>query len=299
VFALEFNSGGANDNEGSFNVGVGAFALNQNTIGAFNNAVGRNALFSNDDGFLNEAMGDAALFSNVSGAFNVGIGDAALFLCDNDSNVAVGASAGGAINSGHDNICLGDNSGFDIASGAAITTIGSGQSGISSVAGQINDATYISNVFAAGVDGASALPVFVDADGKLGNFAFSSQRYKREIKPMGQTSQAVLALKPVTFQYKNDKKGAPQFGLIAEEVAKVNPDLVVRDKKGEVLAVNYYAANTMLLNEFLKEHRTVQELKKEIAALTATVKEQAAQIQKVSAQLEVNKPAPQVVANKP
>jgi len=114
---------------------------------------------------------------------------------------------------------------------------------------------------------------------------------------MDQTSEAILGLKPVTFHYKNDSKGKPQFGLIAEEVAKVNPDLVVHDKNGEIYTVRYEAVNAMLLNEFLKEHRAVQELKKEVGALVATVKEQATQLQKVSAQVEASKPAPQVVLN--
>jgi septal ring factor EnvC (AmiA/AmiB activator) len=132
---------------------------------------------------------------------------------------------------------------------------------------------------------------------------------------MDKTSEAVLALKPVTFHYKSDSKGTPQFGLIAEEVAEVNPDLIMRDDKGEIYTVRYEAVNAMLLNEFLKEHRNVQELKstvahqqkdfettiaqqqKEIRALTASLKEQASQIQKVSAQVELNKPIPQTVAN--
>ena len=119
---------------------------------------------------------------------------------------------------------------------------------------------------------------------------------------MDKASEAILALKPVTFQYKSDTKGEAQFGLIAEEVAEINPELVTCDKDGEIYSVRYEAVNAMLLNEFLKEHRTVQEqgatiaeLKNAIANLTETVKEQAAQIQKVSAQLEVSKPAAQVV----
>ena len=116
---------------------------------------------------------------------------------------------------------------------------------------------------------------------------------------MERASEALFALKPVTFRYKQeiDPNGTPQFGLVAEEVEKVNPDLVVRDKEGKPYSVRYDQVNAMLLNEFLKEHSTVQELRKEIATLTATVKEQASQIQKVSAQLETSKPAPQVVNN--
>jgi predicted RNase H-like nuclease (RuvC/YqgF family) len=141
---------------------------------------------------------------------------------------------------------------------------------------------------------------------------------------MDKASEAILGLKPVTFRYKKEiePNGAIMFGLVAEEVDKVNPDLVTRNDKGEVETVRYEAVNAMLLNEFLKERRTVQELKStvakqqasisqqrkdfeantaqqqtEIQALTASLKEQATQIQKVSAQLEASKPAPQVVNN--
>jgi len=116
---------------------------------------------------------------------------------------------------------------------------------------------------------------------------------------MAQASEAVFALKPVTFRYKKEiePQKIPQFGLVAEDVEAVNPDLVVRDKDGKVNTVRYEAINAMLLNEFLKEHRTVQGLKQEIAALTATVKEQAAQVQKGSAQIDANKSVPQIALN--
>src|SRR5205823_4596685 len=143
----------------------------------------------------------------------------------------------------------------------------------------------------------------------------SSRRFKKEITPMDKASEAILDLNPVTFHYKSDEANTPQYGLIAEEVAEVNPDLVVRNDKGEIYTVRYDAVNAMLLNEFLKEHRKVQELEstvvkqqkdfrataaqqqEEIQALTASLKEQAAQIQKVSAQIEATKPAPQTVLN--
>jgi hypothetical protein len=125
----------------------------------------------------------------------------------------------------------------------------------------------------------------------------SSARFKDEIKPMDKASEALFALKPVAFRYKKDidPAGTPQLGLVAEDVEKVNPDLVVRDKEGKPYSVRYDQVNAMLLNEFLKERSTVQELKKEVGALTAIVKEQASQIQKVSAKLELTKRAPQVV----
>jgi hypothetical protein len=149
--------------------------------------------------------------------------------------------------------------------------------------------------------------VLIDSAGQLGT-ASSSRRFKKEIKPMDKASEAILALKPVTFHYKSDKTGTAQFGLIAEEVAAVNPDLVVRDDNGEIYTVRYDAVNAMLLNEFLKEHRKVEEQEATITQLkkdfVATIAEQQKQIealnaglQKVSAQLEASKPGPQVVNN--
>jgi hypothetical protein len=150
--------------------------------------------------------------------------------------------------------------------------------------------------------------VLIDSAGQLGTMS-SSLRFKKEIKLMDRASEVILALKPVTFHYKSDKTGTPQFGLIAEEVAEVNPDLVVRDEKGEVYTVRYDAVNAMLLNEFLKEHRkneeqqaTIAQLKKDLRANAAQHQKQfdalSAALQKVSAQLEARKPAPQVVNNR-
>jgi hypothetical protein len=144
----------------------------------------------------------------------------------------------------------------------------------------------------------------VNGFGAPGPQKLPARRFKEEIKLMDNVSEAILALKPVTFHYKSDATHTPQFGLIAEEVAQINPDLVVRGENGEVYTVRYEAVNAMLLNEFLKEHRkneeqekTIAELKSGMTALAATVKEQAAQIQKVSAQLELTKPEPQTVLN--
>jgi hypothetical protein len=159
-----------------------------------------------------------------------------------------------------------------------------------------SNTTRIRNIYGSPVSG---LVVHVDSTGKLGILS-SSQRYKEKIQPMDKASEAILALKPVSFRYKKslDPERIPQFGLVAEQVAKVNPDLVVRDEKGKPETVRYEAVNAMLLNEFLKEHRTVQEQQKEIDALNAELKEQRSLIQKVSAQLELSKAAPQTVANR-
>jgi len=157
--------------------------------------------------------------------------------------------------------------------------------------------------FIAGISGQTAsggAAIFVNSDGKLGTFN-SSARFKDEIKPMGKASEAILGLKPVSFRYKKeiDPQRIPQFGLVAEEVEKVNPDLIIRDPKGKPHMVRYEQINAMLLNEFLKEHRKVQALEKGMAAVTAQLKEQAAQIQKVSAHLEMSKPTTKVVLNNP
>ena len=178
---------------------------------------------------------------------------------------------------------------------------------IGTAGADVSGSCFIGSIFGQPVDPATGTAVFVDTNGKLGTM-LSSRRFKHDIKPMDKSSEAILALKPVTFHYKSDAKGTPQFGLVAEEVAEINPDLVVRDKNGEILTVRYEQINAMLLNEFLKEHRNVEELKKdfqttvaqqqkEIEALTARLNEQAAQIQKVSARIEMSKPAQQVVNN--
>jgi hypothetical protein len=187
----------------------------------------------------------------------------------------------------------------------------------------VSNSCYIGNIFQAPVDPGSAVFVVIDSSGKLGTMA-SSKRFKKEIQPMDKASEGLLALKPVTFHYKNDQKGIPQFGLIAEEVAEVNPDLVARDKNGEIYTVRYDQVNAMLLNEFLKEHKKVEEQgceinkqKMTITQLESTIAEQherfeskvaqqerqiealASGLQKVSAQIELSKSAPQVVVNSP
>jgi trimeric autotransporter adhesin len=327
---------------GEFNNAVGAHSLFSNVDGSSNNALGESALFNNISGAANTAIGDVALASNdVSGAglgnANTAVGAGALFSnTDGDSNNAVGVNAlgvnedGFANNvlgfdamadnvSGDGNVAVGDSAGLGNTSGSFNTYLGT--STVSPVDGEsdtvrIGDpafgvACFIGGIFNATSTGGSA--VFVNAAGRLGTLT-SSARFKDDIKPMDKASESILALHPVTFRYKEqiDAKGTPQFGLVAEEVAKVNPDLVVPDRDGKPYTVRYEAVNAMLLNEFLKEHRTVQDLKSTVArqeeliakqqegmaVLTAQLKEQAAKIQRVSAELEVSKPAPQVVENR-
>jgi hypothetical protein len=267
---------------GGFNTADGAFALFNNTTGSQNTANGEFAVFSNTTGDLNTATGSNALQENTTGSGNTANGASALFSNTGSNNTAVGVGAGSSLTTGDNNIDIG-NSGVD------------GESDTICIGSEFQTRTFIAAIrVTTGI--ADAVNVVIDSNGQLGT-ASSSRRFKKEIKPIDQTSEAILALKPVTFHYKSDTTDTPQFGLIAEEVAKVNPDLVVRDKDGKPYSVRYDQVNAMLLNKFLREHRKVQELGKGMEVLTAQLKAQAAQIQKVSAQLEVSRLAPQTVLN--
>jgi hypothetical protein len=285
--ALFHNTGGNN------NTATGSQALYSNTTGIYNTASGVEALFSNTTGNNNTANGFAALYSNITtGGNNTAEGFKALYSNTGANNIGLGSNAGSSLTTGSNNIDIGN-----VGVAAESNTIRIGKQGTQT-------RTFVAGITGATVTGATVM--VNTTTGQLGIGAISSRRFKDEIKPMDKASEAILALKPVTFHYKKelDPEGIPQFGLVAEEVENVNPDLVTRDAKGEVYTVRYEAVNAMLLNEFLKEHRTVEELKsdaakqeKEIKALIGIVKEQAAQLQKVSAQLEASKPGPQMVAN--
>jgi hypothetical protein len=268
--------------------------LLSNINGLENTANGLQALFSNTTGNLNTACGAGALFHNTTGSYNMANGADALFHNTGVNNTADGFQALYRNTTGSTNIALGFSAGSRLTTG--INNIDIGNVGVAAESNVIRigtegtqGAAYIAGI-SEEVVGANNLPVLIDSTGKLGTRVMSSRQFKKEIKPMNNASEAILALKPVTFRYKDDKTNTPQFGLIAEEVGKVDPDLVVRDKNGEIFTVRYEAVNAMLLNEFLREHQTVQELKKEVAALTAG-------LEKVSAQLEISKPATQTVLN--
>jgi hypothetical protein len=269
---------------GIFDTALGFQALFHTTEGNFNTATGFRALFNNTVGDSNVATGAQSLFANTLGDANTAVGTSALLRnTSGDGNIALGALAGSNLTIGDDNIDIG-NPGV----AGETETIRIGRPGFQS-------RTFIAGIRGVAVTGPT---VVVNAAGQLGVLP-SSQRFKDEIKPMDKASEAILVLKPVTFHYKKeiDPKGIQQFGLVAEEVAKVNPDLVTRDAKDEIYTVRYEAVNAMLLNEFLKEHRTVQEQQKEIDALKTELKEQRAFIQKVNDKVELHKPAPQTVLN--
>ena len=286
---------------GFSNTAVGALALWSNTSGLANTGIGVSALFSNTVSSENTAVGDVALFNNITGNANVAIGSMALAVnFTGGGNTAVGNAALSDNQSGNVNIALGYEAGTRTTGDNNIVIGNRGVQGESNTIRIGGDVDYgpQTAAFIAGISGTAVVgdAVVVDANGQLGTIA-SSARFKENIQPLDKTSEAILALKPVSFQYRSDSKGTPQFGLIAEEVAKVNPDLVVRNRNGEIYSVRYDQVNAMLLNEFLKEHRKVEKLEATVEGLAATVKEQAAQIQKVSAQLETIKPARRVAEN--
>src|SRR6266480_495439 len=275
--------GGGNANS---NTAEGTQALFSNTTGNANTAIGVGTLYKNTTGTGNTATGMAALGSNTTGFSNTAIGTMALMMnTTGNYNVTLGVSAGESLSTGDNNIDIGHN-----VSGVA------GESNTIRIGNKDIIATYISGITGQTVVGGAA--VFVDSSGKLGTIT-ASTRFSDQIKPMDKASEAILTLKPVTFRYKQeiDPKRIQQFGLIAEEVEKVDRDLVGRDEKGKVYSVRYDAVNAMLLNEFLKEHRTVKEQGAMIARQQKQIEALTAGLQKVSAQLEASKPAPQVVNN--
>jgi Chaperone of endosialidase len=329
---------------GNHLTGIGAAAMRNNTTGSDNTAIGADALRENQTSEFNVAVGDAALTLFTTGAGgNTALGSIALTsLTSGIQNTAVGRRALQNLASGSNNVAVGWRAGQNLTADANLNTfigrlagnnegpnvddvICLGEDGDNNGFGNTGNRCYIGNIrdVTPGNGLLQSEYVIIDNDGQLGstpNLLPSARRFKKDIKPMDhKVSEAILKLKPVTFHYKNQgteehtkAQERPQFGLIAEDVAGVNPDLVTRDKDGEIYGVNYDAMSVMLLNEFLKEQKKVEEQQasiadlkstvalqqKEMQVLTAQLKKQAAQIQKVSAQLEASKPAPKVVANK-
>ena len=308
TFALSSNT------EGDFNTANGAFSLYFNTIGERNTAIGDSALYQNSNGNRNTAVGNAALVVNTTGDDNTAIGTGALQANNGDSNTAIGAAALPVNNIGHDNVATGKRAlaanttgNFNVAFGngaLGFNTTGSGNIVLGDGAGfsittanevicigtagnNVDNACYIGQIF--GATSSNGVAVFVNSNGRLGTMT-SSARFKDEIKPMDEASEALFALKPVAFRYKKDidPQGIPQFGLVAEDVEKVNPDLIVRDKEGKPYTVRYDAVNAMLLNEFLKEHRTVQEQQATITKLKLTVAQQKKDFQAAVARLSAS-----------
>ena len=314
---------------GAANTALGWRSLFSTTDGSFNTGVGAGALVLNN-GSSNTAVGVAALLLNSTGSNNTAIGTGTLVNNTTDRNTAVGANALNADNSGTDNCAVGFEALTSDTTGGANTAVGRGAldqnvtgnfntaigkdaggsatgSGnvyighlVAGVAGE-NNHTYIRNIKDTSVNGMGADIVTIDLTTGLLGHASSSRRYKEDIRPMEKTSEALYRLHPVTFRYKKeiDRTQSTAFGLIAEEVAKVNPNLIACNSQGQPESVHYEMVNAMLLNEFLKEHQTMEELKATVAQQKSQIDALTAGLQKVSAQLEMSKPASKVVANKP
>ena len=319
---------------GNHLTGVGAAAMRDNTTAGFNTAIGADALRENTSTELNVAVGDSALTSfngtAATDGANTALGSIALVaLTSGQENVAVGRRALENSTSGSNNTSLGWRSGDGVLTGDGNTCIGSSTCtntssadnvvciGQNSAGENFSNRAYIPNVGQFTQNFVVGNVEFVTvrlSDGKLGH-TVSSRRYKDDIKPMGDASELIYKLKPVSFRYKKTPEYQGDnldYGLIAEDVAEIDPKLAIRDGKGQIESLRYLAIYNMMLNEFLKEHKKVEEQQtsiadlkstvasqqKEMQVLTAQLKEQASQIQKVSAQLEASKPAPKVVANK-
>jgi hypothetical protein len=311
VFAAQNNdSSGAGTAD--FNVAVGGFALQGNVDGARNTAVGAGALESFTGGDDNTAIGERAggAYTDGTETNNICIGSGTEGTAGENNAIRIGdASTSGGIDvldggSAANFVLIGTNMGSQGIAVASIIGFGTVQIGNGLSTTALASSCNIGGIYNQSF-GPADMAVRVGSDNKLGTVV-SSRRFKHDIKPMDNASEAVLALKPVTFHYKSDNTNTPRFGLIAEDVAEVSPELVIPDKEGKPLSVRYEDVNVMLLNEFLKEHKKVEDqqasisqLKSEMQTMVAQLKEQAAQIQKVSAQLQVGKPAPQIVVNKP
>jgi hypothetical protein len=312
AFALFFNTTGEN------NTAVGFNALSDNSIGSDNTAIGNGALIGNTAS-QNTATGSVALASNTTGAQNTASGFEALVnntmgngntanglgaLAGNttgNNNTAVGDGALANNTSGSDNTVLGSFTGVNISTANNVICIGAdGQN--------VDNSCYIGNIF--GATSVMGAPVLINSNNKLGTMT-SSKRFKEDIKPMDKASEALFSLNPVAFRYKKeiDPARTSQLGLVAEEVQRVNPDLVVRDQEGKPYTVRYDQVNAMLLNEFLKEHRafveeqrkvqdlqaTVTQLRKDVETVVAHAKEQDSKIQKVNDQVGVIRNGIQIV----
>ena len=315
---------------GSYNTAVGFFSLRSNTIGSFNTATGAGALLlnssgnpnnatantatgavallSNTTGFNNTATGFQALASNTTGDHNIADGNTALL--SNTTGFANTASGAGALlfnTTGAFNTALGFEAGSSVTTARNVIAIGT-------TGANVNNSCYIGQIYGTFNTAQSAV-VYIDPDGRLGTGP-SARRFKKDIADMGAASEVLLSMRPVTFHFKTqdtEKAGREisQFGLIAEEVAEVNPDLILRDKEGEIYSVRYDAVNAMLLNEFLKAHSKMEEQEATIAQLKSMAEKQEAAdaqqqkqiealtagLQRVSTQLELNKLAPQTVKN--
>jgi len=318
-----------NNTNGDSNTAHGAFALFSNTTGTVNTAVGDRALFSNVDGHFNTAIGQQALFGNISGQentavgfvalanhptgnFNTAVGTSALLNTTAAQNTAVGAHALQSNNTGNNNTAVGNNA-LGVSNGNGNIALGaSAGNGVSTASNvtcigisgaNVDNSCFIGRIYsnAQPIVGTDPDSVTINSAGRLGRGNVSSHRYKHDIKPMEKASERLYALRPVSFRYHKeyDASQTLAFGLIAEEVADVYPDLVGRNPNGEPESVRYEQVNAMLLNEFLKEHAKVQRLEAALEAINQRLNQQDAKIENVRDEVASNRSAAQTIVSNP
>ncbi len=311
---LLFNVGSQDEEDGNQNTAIGTAALLFNTTGFGNTAVGADALINNIDGSGNTAIGDSALLNHTTDDLNTAIGYHALLsdttgngntangagaLLSNTTgnvNTAIGALALNSNTTGSFNVALGGGAGSNVTTADNVICIGAAGANVS-------NRCFIGNIYenVQPIVGTNPDSVTITMSGRLGRGNVSSRRYKHDIKPMDKASEVLYALKPVSFHYNKqyDETQTLAFGLIAEEVAEVYPDLVGRNPEGQPESVRYQQINAMLLNEFLKEHTKVQELESRMVQQEKQIESLTAGLQKISAQLEASGPNPRVVISEP
>jgi hypothetical protein len=292
-----------NNTSGDLNTAVGTIALSSNTTGTFNTAVGFDALLDNTIGSSNTVVGYAALAHNTTGIDNTVIGFAALSSnTTGGANTAVGRDALLNHTTGSNNIALGDSAGSKLINGSRNIYLGHpgpGGAGTESQTmrlGKKQTRTFIAGIYGVAVGSGSPQPVYINSQGQLGTSTqviVSSARYKRNIKALGARSQGLYQLRPVTFRYKQDPQGVRQYGLIAEEVVKVYPELVTKGADGKVEGVQYPELIPLLLNEVQHQQQQlatqaqqVTELQAQNARLEAALAQQQAQNATVATRLE-------------
>jgi Chaperone of endosialidase len=295
---LLFNVGDQSSGDGTRNTAIGTAALLFNTTGFGNTATGSQALQNHTTGSGNTAHGDRALYNHITGEINTATGFSALISqTSGNGNTAIGYRAGGNITTGEANTCLGADTCGNVTTASNVICIGASVDGANA-----SDRCFIGNIYenVQPIVGTNPDSVTITMSGRLGRGNVSSRRYKHDIQPMEKASEMLYALKPVSFRYNKeyDDTQTLAFGLIAEEVAEVYPDLVGRNEKGEPESVRYQQINAIMLNEFLKAHRKVQELEANAVRQQKQIETLTAGLQKVSAQLEASRPAPQTVLNK-
>lgn len=256
AFALELNGTGAG------NTAVGYEALGSNTSGGDNTAVGQQALYNNTGGLFNVAIGQGALQANVSGSSNTAIGETALMSATGGGNIAIGEKAGEALGAGDNNVYI-SNSGQPSESGAI------------RIGNSFQTSAFISGIYSTQVTGSA---VYVTSSGQLGVLA-SSERFKTDVAPMGRATSQLQQLRPVTFQLKTDASRTRQYGLIAEEVDQIYPELVIRDGSGNIQGVRYEELAPMLLNEVQQQRRDIDRLKQQLQQQAQQLQQQARQLQ--------------------